>query len=102
MVSKCFRKALRLFAKKGLMMKLTMHSNRFFFFFFDQLLLIVFSITLYQAVSRFDSYRFEDLKRDIKLVCKGNVNTCELECINGNKSDKKERKINRQLVQSLQ
>lgn len=32
MVSKCFRKALRLFAKKGLMMKLTMHSNRFFFF----------------------------------------------------------------------
>ena len=33
MVSKCFRKALRLFAKKGLMMKLTMHSNRFFFFF---------------------------------------------------------------------
>lgn len=29
MVSKCFRKALRLFAKKGSMMKLTMYNNRF-------------------------------------------------------------------------
>lgn len=81
-------------------MKLTMHSNRSFLT--NYLLLVVFSTTLYQAVSRFDSYRFEDLKRDIKLVCKGNVNACELECIDGNKSNKKERKINRQLVQSLQ